>query len=362
MHSELINRKELGNLRQLKQNPDGIDFYSNDYLGLCKNQQFKGKLHDLIRENPDAIMGSTGSRLISGNSKIKMEVEEAVAGIHKVQKALFFPNGYAANLALFSCILKKGDVIILDEKIHRSIYDGCRLSFATRWKFKHNELDHLAELLKKASSRTTGNIFIAVESLYSMDGDIAPIQEISELAGFYGAKLIIDEAHSLGVSGIDFIQTLGLKYPVFARVLSYGKAMGLYGASILGSSTLIDYLVNFSSPFIYSTSMSDFSYLAVKESYSFLQEQPQLISKLQQVIQSFKVTYKGNNGTSPGPIQPLYFANLFELKQTVKRLSTHGINCYGVSYPAVDIRYPCIRITLHSFNTLKEIQLLTTLL
>jgi len=362
MHSELINRKELGNIRQLKQKPDGIDFYSNDYLGLGKNHQFRAKLHELLREYPDAIMGSTGSRLISGNSKIKMEVEEVVAGIHKTAKALIFPNGYAANLALFSCILKKGDVIILDEKIHRSIYDGCRLSLATRWKFKHNDLNHLAELLKKASSRTTGNVFIAVESLYSMDGDIAPIREISELAALYDAKLIIDEAHSLGVFGIDFIQTLDLKQPVFARVLSYGKAMGLYGASILGSTILIDYLVNFSAPFIYSTSMSDFSFLALKESYSFLQEQPQLVSELQNVIQNFKVIYNGNNRINPGPIQPLYFTNLLELNQTVKRLSAHGINCYGVSYPAVNIRYPCIRITLHSFNTLNEIQLLTTLL
>ncbi|HLT41468.1 MAG TPA: pyridoxal phosphate-dependent aminotransferase family protein [Sphingobacteriaceae bacterium] len=362
MHKELIKRKECGHLRELNQQVDGIDFYSNDYLGLARNQLFQEQLHALLKAYPAAIMGSTGSRLISGNSRIKMEVEAFIAEFHQQEKALLFPNGYAANLALFSCILNKEDVLIMDEKIHRSIYDGSRLSFAKRWKFKHNDLHDLTELLKRASRRSTGNIFVVVESLYSMHGDLAPIQSISELVTAHGAKLIIDEAHSLGVFGLDCSLKQEIKFPIFARILSYGKAMGIYGGAILGSKTLIDYLINFSSPFIYSTSMSDFSYLAVKESYSFIQAQPNLANQLKQVIQDFSITFRGSMKINPGPIQPLFIPDPEALHQTVTRLNAHGLHCYAVRYPAVGMTESCIRITLHPYNTLKDIQLLNTLI
>ena len=362
MHKDLVKRKELGNLRALNLGTDGVDFYSNDYLGLARNPQFKAQLHELLKQHPEAIMGSTGSRLISGNSEIKMKVENFIAGLHRQEGALLFPNAYVANLALFSCILKKEDIIILDEKIHRSIYDGCRLSFAKRWKFKHNEPDHLTELLKRASGRSAGNIFIVVESLYSMEGDLAPLQRISNLAKIYGAKLIIDESHSLGVFGLDFIEKQAVNIPIFARILSYGKAMGIYGGAILGSKTLIEYLVNFSSPFIYSTSMSDFSYLAVRESYRFVQAHPSLVNQLQQVIHSFRMIFQESMEINPGPIQPIYIADQEELNQTLRRLSTQGINAYAVRYPAVNIFDSCIRITLHNDNNLQEIQLLKTLI
>ena len=155
-----------------------------------------------------------------------------------------------ANLAFFSSVPQKDDVIIYDELIHACVKDGCRLSMAKKSNFRHNDLNHLSKKLD--SLKSTGQVFVAVESVYSMDGDFAPLKAISSLCSQYNAKLIVDEAHSTGIFGEygnGLVAELGLENAVYAKIMTFGKAMGIHGACICGNQTLINYLINFARPF-----------------------------------------------------------------------------------------------------------------
>jgi len=243
----LENRQEKGIYRRLQPRGQGVDFLSNDYLGLSKSLEFQNRISEIGKDQPHLFMGATGARLISGTTQLMMDVEKRIANWHGTEGALVFESGYMANLALFSSLPQKGDVVFVDAHIHRSVHDGCRLSFAQKKKFKHNDLLDLEVLLQK--SEVQGSLFIAVESVYSMDGDFAPLQELILLAEKYHAHLIVDEAHAFGVFGWGRLHQEGLQNRVFATVATYGKGMGLQGASILASDLVIQYLINFASEF-----------------------------------------------------------------------------------------------------------------
>src|SRR5690606_30803201 len=166
LHSSLVKRRNENMLRELRTIHGLIDFCSNDYLGLARSPDLK-KLIDHRYNEADFWNGATGSRLISGNTEYTESVEAKLAGIFEAESALIFNSRYTANIALFSALPKKGDAILMDELVHASIKDGARLSFASRYTFRHNDVDNLKEKLKRAS----GNKFIAIESIYSMDGD-----------------------------------------------------------------------------------------------------------------------------------------------------------------------------------------------
>ena len=192
-----------------------------------------------------------------------------LADFHKAESGLIFNSGYDANLGLFSCIAKKEDTLICDELIHASIIDGCRLSYANRFRFAHNDVEDLEDKLR----RSKGNIFVAVESVYSMDGDMAPLKEIAAVCKKYNASLIVDEAHATGLfgdQGRGLVSQHGLEQEVFARVHTFGKALGCHGAVILGSETLRNYLVNFARSFIFTTALPVHSLIAVKCAYEML--------------------------------------------------------------------------------------------
>lgn len=194
----LKERQQGGLLRTLRKDFPAVDFCSNDYLGFSKT----GLLNQMIKQTTTTeslAFGSTGSRLISGNSILAEETEKHIALFHHADSALIFNSGYDANVGLFASVPQKGDLILFDEFIHASIYDGIRLSYATHYKFKHNDVDALHELLNRHKS-SLENIFIAVESVYSMDGDTAPLLEIVELCKqTKNTFLIVDEAHAIGV-------------------------------------------------------------------------------------------------------------------------------------------------------------------
>ncbi len=355
LQAQLLNRLEQreseGILRKLKIGKASIDFCSNDYLGLTRDGDFQQKIMEIVLENSKSLMGSTGSRLISGNTETTMQVESFLAGTHGNESALLFPTGYKANLALFSCIAKKNDTVLVDEYIHRSVHDGCLLSNATKWKFKHNDLDHLESLLKK----TKGNTLIAIESLYSMDGDFAPLEDITELASRYQANLIVDEAHAMGVFGKGLVYQNQLQSKIFATIATYGKAMGLNGAVVLGSRVLKEYLVNFASPFIYSTAASDFQSLSIRTSYKYLDEHPDLAITLQKNIEYFRSHQVHSISQEKSPIQIVQFPSSTKLRQAVTDLSAIDIETYPVFAPTVKPGLERLRICLHQFNSFTEI-------
>jgi len=351
----LDNRKEAGILRTLKPKLNGIDFYSNDYLGLAGNEELQLQLLRKVQENPQLLSGSSGSRLISGNSNITDETEKYIAEQHQYPAALLFSSGYNANLALFSTLPDRHDTIIVDEQIHRSVHDACRMSYARKLKFRHNDLQDLESILKKQ----TGPCFIAIESLYSMDGDLAPLQEIAALAKRYNAALIVDEAHAFGVFRYGLIDKYQLQNDVFAAVVTYGKALGAHGAAILCDETVKSYLVNFASPFIYTTAAQDFLWVAIKTGYEFLKQKPELSEKLHQNIKIFRNQNIETPSSELSPIQAVLVPDNHQLKNVQKILSENNFLTYAVHSPTVKAGTERLRICLHSFNTENEIIKLT---
>lgn len=249
---KLLNQRiENNSLRSLKNIFPTIDFCSNDYLGFTKINTSELTVNSLKS-------GSTGSRLISGNS-IEIElVEKKIAKFHNAQAALIFNSGYDANLGLLSSVPQKNDLILIDELCHASIYDGIRLSNAKHFKFKHNDAIYLNELIQRHLDNFE-NIFIVVESVYSMDGDTAPLLEFVHLKNkLKNVFLIVDEAHALGVfgkKGKGLCNKLKIENDCFARIYTYGKAMGAHGATIVGNNDLRNFLINFCRPFIYTTAL-----------------------------------------------------------------------------------------------------------
>ncbi|WPO93256.1 aminotransferase class I/II-fold pyridoxal phosphate-dependent enzyme [Chryseobacterium sp. HR92] len=351
----LDKRKEEGTLRRLKLQSNGIDFYSNDYLGFAKNKELQYLLLQKVKDNPQLLSGSTGSRLISGNSEIAVSVENEIAQKHQFESALLFPSGYNANLALFSTLPNRHDVVIVDEQIHRSVHDACKLSNAKKLKFKHNDPEDLENILKKQE----GHCYIAIESLYSMEGDFAPLQEIASIAVKYKASLIVDEAHAFGVFGYGLIEKYQLQHQVSAAVMTYGKALGAHGAIILCNETVKSYLINFASPFIYTTSAQDFQWMSIKTGYEFLDQHYELAVKLQDNIKIFRSRNLQSPSAETSPVQAIVIPDNQKLKRLQDILSEEGFLTYAIYSPTVKEGSERLRICLHSFNTEEEIMKLT---
>lgn len=352
LHNALSIRKETGHLRQLRPAKEGSDFYSNDYLGLAGDTGFQQTIYEAIGRDTRLLTGSTGSRLISGNSNMATEAEKLIASAHQVEDALMFPSGYKANLALFSCIAGRHDTIIVDELIHRSIHDGCKISTARKWKFRHNDLNHLEDLLKKVR----GNAIISVESLYSMDGDFTPLAAIVELAQKYRAGVVVDEAHAIGVFGKGLVHRAGLQRDILATVVTYGKAMGVQGAAVLGTHLLKEYLVNFAAPFIYSTGMPGVQIVSITAAYDYLERHQQLAVTLQERVRHFRKYQLSSRSQNSSPIQSVQFQQEGGLRAATHALANAGIRAYALFPPTV--RDERLRVSIHAFNSPDEIDTL----
>jgi len=341
LQNKLDKREKEGALRTLNHN-QLIDFCSNDYLGFAK----------INWNNKETENGSGGSRLISGHSPIFDEAEKYIANFHNDEAALIFNSGYDANLGLFSSVPSKGDTVIYDEYCHASIRDGLRLGIARNYSFLHNNITDLNEKLKKAS----GNIFVVVESIYSMDGDRAPLKEIATICKNYKANLIVDEAHSTGLFGEN---GKGLSsqesIETFARIHTFGKALGSHGAAIFGSHTLKKYLINFARPFIYTTALPKQSITNILSAYTALKKTKE-INKIHHNINLFKSLYKSLALIqSNSPIQSVVIGGNEKTKELARKLQENGFDIRPILHPTVAKGSERIRICLHSFNSKEEI-------
>lgn len=361
LRKALAEREQKGMLRKLTSNFPSIDFCSNDYLGFSKLGLLKNKLEttSLISE---LSFGSAGSRLISGNSKFIEAAEKEIAFFHHSESALIFNSGYDANLGLFSSIPQKDDLVLFDELIHASIYDGIKLGYAKHYKFKHNDISSLNDLIQR-HQHNFRSIYIAVESVYSMDGDIAPLLEITELIkGLENVFLIVDEAHAIGVfgkHGRGLCNELGIEKACFARVYTYGKAMGCHGAAIVGSDVLRNYLINFARSFIYTTALPNHSVEAILHAYQLLVETQQNES-LKTNIDHFNSKTSGikNLIKSKSAIHSLVVGNNQKADLLEKQLAQNNIYVKAIKSPTVKEGTERLRFCLHAFNTKQEIDLL----
>lgn len=359
LNKKIEERKQSNALRTLTLNDNKTDFCSNDYLGIVKNKLIEGSIEKNLSH------GSTGSRLLSGNYKLIEETENSIANFHDASAGLIFNSGYDANTGLLSCLPQKGDVIIYDQLSHASIRDGIRLSFATSFSFLHNDINDLEKKLL-AAVNVHQNIFVVTESVFSMDGDMAPLIEISNLCEKYNVGLIVDEAHATGVIGVKgegLVQQLHLQKKCIARIHTFGKACGCHGAVILGSTQLKKYLINFSRQFIYSTSLPPSATAAVAASYNlfpFLDKERNHLNKL---ITFFnKANLKYDVLKSETPIQVVIIPGNEEVKKVAFSLQENKLDVRAILYPTVPKGKERLRIVFHAFNTKEETQRLIELL
>lgn len=363
LESTLAKRKEENKLRKLVNLSGLIDFTSNDYLGLAQSEE----LYRLIQNKIESLShrnGATGSRLLSGNSVYTEEVEQKLSAIFKSEAALIFNSGYAANQAVLSSLPQKGDTILYDELAHTCIRDGARLSYASRFPFLHNNLNDLEERLKRAQ----GNIFIAVESIYSMDGDQCPLVALVSLAKKYNASIILDEAHSTGVIGTNgsgLAVSLGLENEIAVRIYTFGKAMGVHGACVTGSKDLIDYLINFARTFIFTTAMAPHSVASIDCSFQYLADNLGLQKKSNERISFFISESQKLNIqklTSQSHIQGIVVPGNENIKKIAATLQQQGFDVRPILSPTVAKGTERLRICLHTFNTTEEITQLVRIL
>ncbi|WP_434023167.1 aminotransferase class I/II-fold pyridoxal phosphate-dependent enzyme [Lutimonas sp.] len=353
-------RRENESLRSLPSQNTMIDFSSNDYLGFAQDQELFDKVHEELEIYAPRI-GSTGSRLLSGNFELHEALEVQIANFFKAESALLFNSGYDANVGLLSSVPQRGDLIFYDETSHASIRDGIRLSNAKSLKFKHNDLDELRIKLENAGQAVQR--YVVVESIYSMDGDVAPLEELASMATTYNFKLIIDEAHSTGVygsKGDGMVNELNLTASVFARIYTFGKAAGCHGAAVVGSPLLKQYLVNFARSFIYTTAMPPHSVLAIKNSLLLL-ESTQNRTKLQENIELFKKTSDklGLDAIfikSDSAIQCAIISSNAKVKKISLQLNAHNFDVKPIISPTVPIGEERIRFCIHSYNTSADIK------
>lgn len=362
----LDKRREKDQLRQLLV-LEGIDFCSNDYLGLARDPELKQQWKEIIAASEDKL-GATGSRSISGHTRLARELEEEIAAYHQAETGLLFNSGYDANVGLFSSLPGRQDHLVCDELIHASIIDGCRLSYATRHRFAHNDTRSLEEKLQSLQgSRSPGSmVFVVVESVYSMDGDQAPLQEIVSLCEQYEALLIVDEAHATGVYGPEgrgMVVAEGLADRVWARIHTFGKALGTHGAIVLGSGRLKDYLLNHARSFIFTTALPPHALLAIRLAYQALGQAGPRIEVLQERIGYFKEKIKPVEGTwfipSASAVQSLVIPGSRRAAQWGKTLGEKGFAVKAIQHPSVAEGKERIRFSIHYHNRPEEIDLLS---
>jgi 8-amino-7-oxononanoate synthase len=376
----LEERKQQSLFRSLRTPKNLTDFCSNDYLGFSK----KIKQNSEIYSFPS---GATGSRLLAGNTQFIEDLEQEIADFHGAEAGLIFNSGYDANVGLLSSIPQKNDFLFTDELIHASMIDGARLSYATRYKFKHNDVENLAFRLQSLENNfqvslnqtltqniknhpiqtsniehQTSKLFIAIESVYSMDGDLANLEAIVNLSEKYGANLIVDEAHATGVfgkNGRGLVAELGLENKVFARVVTFGKALGCHGAIVLGSRNLRDYLINFARSFIYTTAAPMHTHESVRQAYQLLKSSDFSNKKLYSLIHFFKEQAKQVPNLqiieSESAIQCIIITGNERCRKVATKLQNEGLDIRPIVSPTVPKGKERLRICLHEFNTEEEI-------
>lgn len=361
-----LQQRERENAKRQLSLPSGrIDFSSNNYLGFARDESLFKNTHALLLEQNQTENGATGSRLISGNSALAEQTEGRIAAFHQSESALFYATGYNANLGLLGCVPQRGDIVLYDELAHASLRDGMALSKAHAFKFGHNDPEDLETLLMRHAPRAR-HIYVVTETVFSMDGDTAPLEPILQLCDRYSAYLIVDEAHALGVfgpMGAGLVQQLGVQDKIFARVVTYGKALGVHGAAVLGSAGLRDYLINFSRPFIYTTAPPPHSFAAVQCAYDLLHQNAEPLAQLRENINYFN-REKQRLGLSQmfvrskSAIQSAIIPTNKAARLSAQQLQNAGFDVKAILSPTVPEGQERLRICLHSFNTAQEIDAL----
>lgn len=342
----------------------GIDFASNDYLALSSSPRLATAVQEAIARG--VPLGSGGSRLLRGNDPEHELLEEEAARFFGTESALFFSAGYAANVALLSTLPQRGDLIVHDELVHASMHEGLRLTRATAVSATHNDAQSFDDAAREWRAKgNTGRIWLAFETLYSMDGDMAPVAEMARVAERHEAIMIIDEAHSTGVFGPD---GRGLAASLDGRpdtivLRTCGKAMGCEGALVLGPKVVRDFLVNRGRPFIFSTAPSPLVCAAVREAIRIMADEPQRREALRDLVAHAEQVLAPHGAQATGSqILPLILHEDARTMAVASALQAKGFDVRGIRPPTVPQGTSRLRISLTLNATHEDVDALGTAL
>ncbi|WFU14610.1 8-amino-7-oxononanoate synthase [Bradyrhizobium sp. CB3481] len=340
--------KEDNRLRSLKPRA-GIDFASNDYLALASAPRMKKAV--LAALEAGTPIGAGGSRLLRGNCEEHESLEAEAAKFFGAERALFFGGGYVANFALLTTLPQRGDLLVLDSLVHASIHEGARAGRADFRMSAHNEPQSVENTIRDWRTKGgTGRVWIVVESLYSMDGDFAPLKDLVAIADRYDAFLIVDEAHATGVYGN---QGRGLTAAYEARenlivLHTCGKALGAAGALVTATGVLRDFLVNRCRPFIFATAPSPLTAVAVREALLILQQEPERQQRLARLVAFTHRQISVRFGRSPSDSQivPYIVGDNSRVMRLASALQSRGFDIRGIRPPTVPAGTARLRISL----------------
>jgi len=343
-------------LRSLRA-PAGLDFASNDYLGLGHHPAIKQSIVDAL--DSGVSVGAGASRLLRGNHDAHEALESFAAQFFGSEAALYMSTGYFANFAIFTTLTQRGDKIFYDALSHASTREGIYASKADHEAIAHNDAEAFEQALKAWTKTNSGQAWIAVESLYSMDGDRAPLQELSQIADRYDAMLVVDEAHATGVhgpTGRGFSENLAHNNNLIA-VHTCGKALGCQGALICSTQQIKDYLINKCRPFIFSTGPSPLMAVAVKTALGIIDSEPQRRSDLALLYQTAhdRLNQTTKLAGPPSQILPVIVGDDARALKFAEILQAQGFDVRAIRPPTVAEGTARLRLSLTLNVTLKDV-------
>lgn len=334
-----------------------INLSSNNYLGLTTHPKLIAAAHEAI----DKYGAGSGSvRTIAGTMSQHMELEAKIAAFKHTEGALVFQSGFTANAGTVSSVLGKEDVIISDELNHASIIDGCRLSRAKITVFKHKDVADLRRVLEETKGKYRRTLVIT-DGVFSMDGDVAPLADIVEVAEQYQAIIMVDDAHASGVMGNQgrgTVDHFGLHGRVHIQVGTLSKAIGCLGGYVAGSRSLIDYLIHKARPFLFSTSHPPAVTAAAMAAFDLLQEDPTLMERLWDNTRYFKAGLEAlgfDTAGSETPITPVIAGDAKLAMELSDRLFAEGIFAQGIGFPTVPNEKSRVRTIVTATHTREEL-------
>ena len=328
---------------------------SNNYLGLTSHPKVKEAAIQAVEKFGS---GCSGSRFLNGTLELHEELERRLAQFMKKEAALVFSTGFQTNLGTISALVSRKDYVIIDRTDHASIVDACRLSFGEVLKYKHNDMDDLARILSN-SNNNSGKL-IAMDGVFSMEGDIAPLPEIVKLAKRYNARIMVDDAHSIGVlgdHGRGTAEHFGLEKEVDLVMGTFSKSFASLGGFIAGPERVINYIKHTSRPLIFSASPPPAAVAACLAALDIIETEPERRERLWQITRRMHKEYQSlgfNIGSTQTPIIPIFIGDDMRTFQVWKMLSDEGIFVNPIISPAVPPGFQLIRTSYTATHTDKQ--------
>ena len=332
-------------------------FASYNYLGLISHPEVKEAAKKAIDEYGT---GAAGVRFLAGTTRAHEDLEKKIARFKKADDAVTYSSGYVTNLAALTTLCQRGDLVIMDKLVHASIIDGCLLSGANHRSFLHNDMESLERILTQ--SYNYQNKLIVIDAVYSMDGDIANLPEISRLAKKYNAKLMVDEAHSIGVigkTGHGIEEHFGLENSIDIYMGTLSKTIPAIGGYLTGDKDLISFLKLSSRPFIFSASLPPVAVITAKTCFEVIEREPELTMQLQKNMKQFREGLQEmgyDTGNSETAIVPIMVGDEERTLQLCKKVNDEGVFICPILFPAVPRGTNRLRAHVLATHTSEDIE------